>query len=114
MGDPRAELLRGAQFPPPAHLDDHFDILMTERDLLRNSADLVDTAIEAGVATNKRLITQGQVLAHSTGALQQFIGRFPGLEGLKSKVDVRRQRDRWILGGLIGVLAFLLFLYVFG
>jgi Golgi SNAP receptor complex protein 1 len=114
MSAARAELFRSLPSRPASHLDDRFDILAAEHESIRNSSDLVDSAIDLGIATNERLITQGQMLAHSTSNMQQIIGKMPILGGLAAKVNVKRRRDRLILGTVIGVLAFILFWYMFG
>jgi Golgi SNAP receptor complex protein 1 len=108
----RTELFRGSQ--PRPSLDSRFDILAAEHESIRASSDMLDNALELGLSTNERLAKQGQMIAHSTSNLQQLAAKVPIIGALTGKIDVKRKRDRMILGSLIGVLGFFFVWYLFG
>jgi len=93
---------------------DRFDILMSEAQSIRNTNDMIDETIQVGVAASERLLTQGARIGQSNTTLQQMIGNLPGIRYVGGLIEVKRKRDRLILGSLIGFLMFFFVWYLFG
>ncbi|OHS99085.1 Golgi SNAP receptor complex member 1-like protein [Tritrichomonas foetus] len=96
------------------YLDNRTDILIKESQSLRNSSQMVDDAIETGIAVNERLFNQMSTMSNSNQTFQAVIGKIPYIGDLTNKIQVKRKRDRMILGSLIGFLMFFCVWYLFG
>lgn len=109
----RAELFRGAEERTP-FLNNRMDMLLSENRSIQNSASAVAKTLEVGIAARERLLEQEAALARSNNKLEQMIGQVPFVGQLASKIEVKRKKDRLILGGLIGFLMFFCVWYLFG
>lgn len=110
--DRRAELFRGSNFSPLT--DNRMDLLMKENDSIRKSKQGIDDAMELGIATQEKMLQQRAYILGAAGRLQSIIEQVPIVGSLAGKIEVKRQRDRLILGGLIGFLMFVVVWYLFG
>ena len=110
--DRRAELFRGANLSPLT--DNRMDLLMKENDSIRKSKQGIDDAMELGIATQEKMLQQRAYMVGATSRLQSVIEQVPLVGTLAGKIEVKRQRDRLILGGLIGFLMFVIVWYLFG
>lgn len=85
-----------------------------ESQSLRSSLDTTEQTIGLAVEANQRMGAQRGRLSSSRARLSDIISTVPVIGELSSKIQVRRKRDRLILGGLIGALMFFCVWYVFG
>lgn len=109
----RAELFRGHQSGSP-FLDNRMEMLLAENQSIQNSTSAIDQTLEVGIATRERMLQQEAILAKSNSQLGRMIAQVPVVGQLASKIQVKRKRDRLILGGLIGFLMFFCVWYLFG
>lgn len=95
-------------------LDNTTDILIKESQSLRNSSQLADNAIETSIAVNERIMAQMNTMDHSSNTYQSIINKVPLIGTMTSKIQIKRKKDRLILGSLIGFLMFFCVWYLFG
>lgn len=81
--------------------------------LLHTNDDL-DKALAMSDGVHVRLSAQAQALQNALDNLGGIIGKAPVIGSMASKIDVKKKRDRIILGGLIGFLEFFIVWYLFG
>ena len=90
------------------------DDTVKESQSLMYSLRKADDAIETAGLVSERLNNQMSYLRSSNDRLEQIISTVPVIGNLTSKIEIRRRRDRLILGGLIGFLMFFCVWYLFG
>lgn len=95
-------------------LDNRTDILIKESQSLRNSSQMADEAIETSIAVNERIMAQMNTMNNSANTYQSIINKVPVIGSMTSKIQVKRKKDRLILGSLIGFLMFFCVWYLFG
>ena len=95
-------------------LDNRTDILIKENQSLVNSQRMVEEAIGTGIAVNERLIRQMETLGHSNNIFSDIATKVPLIGKLTGQIQIKRKRDRMILGSLIGFLMFFCVWYLFG
>jgi Golgi SNAP receptor complex protein 1 len=93
---------------------DPLALLAAETSSIRESSDLVDSTLELANATTHKIRSQTTMMNNSNNNLQKYVAAVPIIGGLVKKIDVKRKRDRLVLGGLIGVLMFFCVWYLFG
>ncbi|XP_046548919.1 Golgi SNAP receptor complex member 1-like isoform X1 [Haliotis rubra] len=89
------------------------DLYLKENDHIRNSERLVDDQISIAIATKENLSSQKKILGTITQKMNSLANRFPLLNSLMQRINLRKRRDSIILGGVIAVCIFLLLLYAF-
>ncbi|KAK2150094.1 hypothetical protein LSH36_424g02103 [Paralvinella palmiformis] len=89
------------------------DLYLKEHDHLRNSERLVDEQISIAMATKENLGTQKTALKMITQKVNSLANRFPVINSLVQRINIRKRRDAIILGIVIAVCVILLILYAF-
>lgn len=102
-------------YPKPLNVgDSRLEILAKENNSIMNSSRMVDDAISLSSQTMTRMDDQMRVINNANDRLTTIIQSVPYLGELAQGIQVRRKRDRLILGGLIGFLMFFIVWYLFG
>uniref|UniRef100_A0A8C0DQM4 Golgi SNAP receptor complex member 1 n=1 Tax=Balaenoptera musculus TaxID=9771 RepID=A0A8C0DQM4_BALMU len=79
------------------------ELFLKEHDHLRNIA----------MATKENMTSQRGMLKSIQSKMNTLANRFPAVNSLIQRVNLRKRRDSLILGGVIGVCTILLLLYAF-
>ncbi|XP_065890872.1 Golgi SNAP receptor complex member 1-like [Dysidea avara] len=89
------------------------DLYLKEHEHLRNTDQLTDDAISIAIATRENLSTQRGVFVSATSTMSGVTNRFPLINTLVQKINLRKRRDSLILGGVISVCVIILLLLAF-
>ncbi|XP_032389596.1 Golgi SNAP receptor complex member 1 [Etheostoma spectabile] len=89
------------------------ELFLKEHEHLRSSDSLIDNAISIAMATKENITFQRGVLKSIQTRVTTLANRFPTINSLIQKINLRKRRDSLILGGVIGVCTILLLLYTF-
>ncbi|KAL6098786.1 gosr1 [Pungitius sinensis] len=89
------------------------ELILKEHEHLRNSDSLIDNAISIAIATKENITFQRGMLKSIQTRVTTLANRFPVINNLIQKINLRKRRDSLILGGVIGVCTILLLLYFF-
>ncbi|KAK2187454.1 hypothetical protein NP493_165g06015 [Ridgeia piscesae] len=89
------------------------DLYLKEHDHIRNSERLVDEQISIAIATKENLQSQKTALKKITETMNSLANRFPVINSLVQRVNLRKRRDTIILGLVISGCFILLILYMF-
>ncbi|XP_020491299.1 Golgi SNAP receptor complex member 1 isoform X1 [Labrus bergylta] len=89
------------------------ELFLKEHEHFRNSDSLIDNAISIAMATKENITFQRGMLKSIQTRVTTLANRFPTINSLIQKINLRKRRDSLILGGVIGVCTILLLLYTF-
>ncbi|XP_040036766.2 Golgi SNAP receptor complex member 1 [Gasterosteus aculeatus] len=89
------------------------ELILKEHEHLRNSDSLIDNAISIAIATKENITFQRGMLKSIQTRVTTLANRFPVINNLIQKINLRKRRDSLILGGVVGVCTVLLLLYFF-
>ncbi|CAI5643204.1 unnamed protein product [Oreochromis niloticus] len=89
------------------------ELFLKEHEHLRNSDRLIDNAISIAMATKENITFQRGMLKSIQTRVTTLANRFPTINSLIQKINLRKRRDSIILGVVIGVCTILLLLYTF-
>ncbi|KAK3775476.1 hypothetical protein RRG08_027232 [Elysia crispata] len=89
------------------------DMFLKENEHIRNSERLVDEQINIAIATKENLQSQGKLLTSITQKVNTFANRFPVINSLVQRINMRKRRDSIIIAVVIAVCIILLILYAF-
>uniref|UniRef100_A0A672G5P2 Golgi SNAP receptor complex member 1 n=1 Tax=Salarias fasciatus TaxID=181472 RepID=A0A672G5P2_SALFA len=89
------------------------ELFLKEHEHLRNSDRLIDNAISIAMATKENITFQRGMLKSIQTRVTTLANRFPAINSLIQKINLRKRRDSLLLGGVIGVCTILLLLYTF-
>ncbi|XP_037543268.1 Golgi SNAP receptor complex member 1 [Nematolebias whitei] len=89
------------------------ELFLKEHEHLRNSDSLIDHAISIAMATKESITFQRGMLKSIQTRVTTLANRFPAINSLIQKINLRKRRDSLILGVVIGVCVVLLLLYTF-
>ncbi|KAM8899831.1 Golgi SNAP receptor complex member 1-like isoform 1-T1 [Spinachia spinachia] len=78
-----------------------------------SSDSLIDNAISIAIATKENITFQRGMLKSIQTRVTTLANRFPVINNLIQKINLRKRRDSLVLGGVIGVCTVLLLLYLF-
>lgn len=90
------------------------DILLKESEHARNSERMLDEQISIAVETRESLVNQRVAFKAIQTKLNDISNRFPMINSLVQKVNLRKRRDSIILGSVIGLCFVFLLWYTFG
>ena len=77
-----------------------------------NSSDRqVDDQINIAIETKEHLVSQRNNLKRMQARVNDLASRFPVINSLVQRINIRKRRDAIILGSIIGVGCILLLLY---
>ncbi|XP_029500891.1 Golgi SNAP receptor complex member 1 isoform X1 [Oncorhynchus nerka] len=89
------------------------ELFLKEHEHLRNSDRLVDDTISIAMATKENMTSQRGLLKSIHSRVNTLANRFPAINNLIQRINLRKRRDSLILGAVIGVCTILLLLYAF-
>lgn len=89
------------------------ELFLKEHEHLRNSDRLIDDTISIAMATKENMTSQRGWLKSIQSRVNTLANRFPAINNLIQRINLRKRRDSLILGGVIGVCTILLLLYAF-
>lgn len=87
------------------------EMYLKEHEHLRNSDRLADQAIEIAMATKENVGQQRKMFKGITTRMNYLANRFPAINSLVQKVNLRKRRDSIILAGVISFCIILILLY---
>jgi len=79
----------------------------------RSSDRLLDEQINIAVDTRDHLVTQRLTFKRIQTRINDITNRFPVVNSLLQRINIRKRRDSIILGLVIGVCTILLLMYAF-
>lgn len=79
------------------------DALLRESEHARNSERLIDEQINIAMETRDNLVFQRETIKAFQKRLNDLMTRFPVINNLVSKINVRKKRDVIIIGTVIGL-----------
>lgn len=88
------------------------DLYLKEQDHIHSSEIMVDEQISIAIKTREGLIHQRNTIKAIQTQLTTLANRFPLLNSLIHRIDIKKRKDSLILGAVIGVCMFLLLLYI--
>ncbi|XP_072318645.1 Golgi SNAP receptor complex member 1 [Eucyclogobius newberryi] len=89
------------------------ELFLKEHEHLRNSERLMDDTISIAMATKENVTSQRGVLKSIQSKVNTLANRFPTINNLIQRINLRKRRDSLILGAVIGVCTIILLLYAF-
>merc|ERR1712110_672712 len=89
------------------------DSLQRELEHTRNSERMIDEQINIALETRDNLVNQREILKAVQTKLNDLSSKFPLINSLVNKINLRKRRDTIILGSVIGVCLILMLWYVF-
>lgn len=78
-----------------------------------SSDRLINDQISIAMETRDHLMSQRQVFKRIRTKFNDISNRFPAVNSLLQRINLRKRRDSVILGLVIGVCTFLMLLYAF-
>ena len=88
------------------------DLYLKEHDHLRNSDRMTDETIEIALATKENLSSQRKMFHSLTSRINSVTNRFPAINNLVQKINIRKKRDTIILSVVISICLILIMIYV--
>ncbi|XP_078404142.1 Golgi SNAP receptor complex member 1 isoform X2 [Cetorhinus maximus] len=89
------------------------ELFLKEHEHLRNSDRLIEDTISIAMATKENVTSQRGILKSLQSKVNSLANRFPAINNLVQRINLRKRRDTLILGGVIGICTILLLLYAF-
>ena len=74
---------------------------------------MVDEQIAIAIDTKENLVTQRAAFKKIQSRLNDLTTRFPAINNLLQKINLKKKKDSIILGVVMGVCTFFLIIYVF-
>ncbi|XP_039222894.1 Golgi SNAP receptor complex member 1 isoform X2 [Crotalus tigris] len=89
------------------------ELFLKENEHLRNSDRLIEETISIAMATKENMTSQRGMMKSIQSKMNTLANRFPAVNSLIQRINLRKRRDTLILGGVIGICTILLLLYAF-
>jgi len=89
------------------------DMYLKENEHIRNSERMVDEQISIAIATKENLQSQSRFLTTITQKVNTLANRFPVINSLVQRVNLRKRRDSIIIGLVVALCLILLIMYAF-
>ncbi|XP_043910413.1 Golgi SNAP receptor complex member 1 [Protopterus annectens] len=89
------------------------ELFLKEHEHLRNSDRLMEETISIAMATKENIMSQRGLLKTIQSKMNTLANRFPAVNNLIQRINLRKRRDSLILGAVIGICTILLLLYAF-
>merc|ERR1712029_64062 len=90
------------------------DSLQRELEHTRNSERMIDEQINIALETRDNLVNQREILKAVQTKLNDLSSKFPLINSLVNKINLRKRRDTIVLGSVIGVCLVFMIWYIFG
>ncbi|PSN50901.1 Golgi SNAP receptor complex member 1 [Blattella germanica] len=94
-------------------LNRRMDLYLKENEHIRSSDRLLDEQINIAVDTRDHLVSQRLTFKRLQTKINDISNRFPVVNSLLQRINLRKRRDSIILGLVIGVCTILLLMYAF-
>ena len=88
--------------------------MQRELEHTRNSERMIDEQINIALETRDNLVNQREVLKAVQTKLNDLSSKFPLINSLVNKINLRKRRDTIIMGSVIGVCLVFMIWYVLG
>ncbi|XP_040194512.1 Golgi SNAP receptor complex member 1 isoform X1 [Lithobates pipiens] len=89
------------------------ELFLKEHEHLRSSDRLIEETISIAMATKENMTSQRGILKSIQSRMNTLANRFPAVNSLIQRINLRKRRDSLILGSIIGICTILLLLYAF-
>ncbi|OAD52928.1 Golgi SNAP receptor complex member 1 [Eufriesea mexicana] len=89
------------------------EMYLKENQHIHNSDRLLNDQISIAIETRDHLMTQRQTFKRIQTRLNDISNRFPAVNSIVQRINLRKRRDSLILGLIIGFCTFLMLLYAF-
>jgi len=89
------------------------ELLTREQESVRNTELLVDEQIDTVLRTRESLMNQKAALKAIHSQMTTLANRFPMINSLIQRINIKKRKDSIILASIIGVCLFLLLLFSF-
>ncbi|XP_012288568.1 Golgi SNAP receptor complex member 1 [Orussus abietinus] len=89
------------------------EMYLKENHHIHSSDRLINDQISIAVETREHLVTQRQAFKRIQTRFNDISNRFPAVNSLLQRINLRKRRDSLILGLLIGFCTFLVLFYAF-
>ncbi|NWX17636.1 GOSR1 protein, partial [Aegotheles bennettii] len=92
------------------------ELFLKEHEHLRNTNNLIHSFFclsSIAMATKENMTSQRGMLKSIQSKMNTLANRFPAVNSLIQRINLRKRRDSLILGGVIGICTILLLLYAF-
>uniref|UniRef100_A0A8C9WMH9 Golgi SNAP receptor complex member 1 n=1 Tax=Scleropages formosus TaxID=113540 RepID=A0A8C9WMH9_SCLFO len=76
-------------------------------------SDLIHCSVIIAMATKENMTSQRGMLKSIQSRVNSLANRFPAVNSLIQRINLRKRRDSFVLGGVIGICTILLLLYAF-
>ena len=87
------------------------DLYLKENDHIRNSDRIADEVIGIAMATKENLNSQRNAFLNLSNRVLSVTKRFPMINNLVQKINIRKRRDTLIIGIVISICIILMLLY---
>ena len=87
------------------------DLYLKENEHIRNSDRMADEVINIAMATKENLNSQRNAFHNLSSRVLSVTNRFPMINNLVQKINIRKRRDTLIIGVIIAICIILLLLY---
>jgi len=94
--------------------NEKMDSLQRELEHTRNSERMIDEQINIALETRDNLVSQREILKAVQTKLNDLSSKFPLINSLVNKINLRKRRDTIILGSVIGLCLVFMIWYIFG
>uniref|UniRef100_A0A1B6DI47 Golgi SNAP receptor complex member 1 n=2 Tax=Clastoptera arizonana TaxID=38151 RepID=A0A1B6DI47_9HEMI len=94
-------------------LNRRMDLYMKENEHIRSSDRMVDEQITIAVETRDHLVSQRLTFKRLQTRMHDLSSRFPLVNSLVQRINIRKRRDSLILGLIIGICTILFLYYAF-
>ena len=84
------------------------------KNICRNSERLIDEQINIALDTRDNLVNQREILKAVQTKLNDLSSKFPMINNLVNKINLRKRRDAIIIALVIGICMIFLIWYTFG
>ena len=88
--------------------------LLRERNAIDSSMKSANSVLNQAASVRSELRTQGASLRGATGTMARIAGNVPGLNGLISMIQKKRQQDDRVVGGVVAACILFTMWYLFG
>jgi len=97
-----------------AKVNQRMDALLRESEHTRNSERMIDEQINIALETRESLVSQREAFKAIQTKLNDLTNKFPLINNLVNKINIKKRRDSIILGCVIGLCLVFLLWYIFG
>ncbi|KAM5180771.1 Golgi SNAP receptor complex member 1 [Mantella aurantiaca] len=86
---------------------------LPDKERFSSSDRLIEETISIAMATKENMTSQRGMLKSIQSRMNTLANRFPAVNNLIQRINLRKRRDSLILGSIIGICTILLLLYAF-